>query len=226
MRLLVVEDNQRLAGMMAKRLSEQKFVVDVVETVEAASTALKLGSYDLILLDLSLPDGDGAELLREARRQGADSRILVATARAEVGQRVEMLDEGADDYLVKPFSVEELLARVRALLRRPSAAGRPVLAAGQLVLDPATLTVRIGGEIVTMSRREVAVLVSLLSSQGQLVSRQKLENAVYSFDCEVTPNALEAVVSRLRRRLDGLDAGVTITAMRGLGYILAEKEAC
>ncbi len=226
MRLLIVEDNRRLAELMAKRLAEERFVVDTVATAEAASAALKLGGYDLVLIDLSLPDGDGGEVLRELRGRGGESRVLVATARAEVAQRVAMLDQGADDYLVKPFSVEELLARVRALLRRPAATAPSSLAAGRLTLDTLSLTVRVGGEVVSMPRRELAVLFALLDKEGKLVARQKLENAVYSFDAEVGPNAIEAVVSRLRRRLDALEAGIGITAMRGLGYILAERLPC
>ena len=211
---------------MAKRLVEQRYVVDTVATVGAALAALKLGDFDLILLDLSLPDGDGRDILRDLRRGRGGARILVATARADVVQRIEVLDEGADDYLVKPFSVDELLARVRALLRRPSTTARHLISAGELTLDTASHTVCVGGEPIVLSRRELAVLASLLSNHGLLVSRQKLENAVYSFDNDVTPNAIEAVISRLRRRLDSLGAAVSITAMRGLGYILAERLEC
>jgi DNA-binding response OmpR family regulator len=184
MRLLVVEDNGRLAQLMARLLAENQFTADVVSTVEEAEAALELVTYDLILLDLSLPDGDGRHILRKLRRQGRASRILVITARADVVERVATLNDGADDYLVKPFSLDELLARIRALLRRPSETAKSVL-----------------------------------------VSRRKLEEAIYSFDEEVTPNAIEAAVSRLRRRLDALGAAVNITSMRGLGYILTEREA-
>ena len=224
MRLLVVEDNQKLAKLMAGLLSENLFTVDVVSSVDEARAAVEVVNYDLILLDLSLPDGDGGEILRSLRREGRATRILVVTARADVVQRVETLNDGADDYLVKPFSLDELLARIRALLRRPSETVAPVLSAGKLTLDTSSLTLRVGGEITPLPRRELGVLVSLLSHRGRLVSRSKLEEAVYSFDNEVTPNAIEAAVSRLRRRLEGLGAAVTITAMRGLGYILAEQQ--
>jgi DNA-binding response OmpR family regulator len=225
MRLLVVEDNRKLAKLMAGLLADNMFTADVVTGVEEARAALDVVDYDLILLDLSLPDGDGAEILRSLRREGRATRILVATARADVVQRVEVLNDGADDYLVKPFSLDELLARIRALLRRPSATVAPVLSAGNLTLDTASLTLRVCGEVTPLPRRELGVLVSLLRQQGQLVSRRKLEEAVYSFDNEVTPNATEAAVSRLRRRLETLGAAVTITAMRGLGYILAEQQS-
>ena len=225
MRLLVVEDNQKLAALIAKRLVENLYSVDTVETVDEARAAVNMVDYDLILLDLSLPDGDGCELLRSLRRAGSATRILVSTARADVLQRVETLNDGADDYLVKPFSLDELLARVRALLRRPCEAKQAVLAAGRLTLDTTSLTLRVTGKVIPLPRRELGVLIALLSNQGRLVPRRKLEEAVYSFDAEVTPNAIEAAVSRLHRRLDGLDATVTITAMRGIGYILAVSPA-
>lgn len=223
MRLLVVEDNRKLAALMAKLLAENLYTVDTVETVDEARAALDVIDYDLILLDLSLPDGDGGEILRSLRRADRAMPILVATARADVAQRVETLDEGADDYLVKPFSLDELLARIRALLRRPAETKHALLEVGRISLDTASMTLRVAGQVAPLPRRELVVLVSLLSNQGRLVPRRKLEDAVYSFDNEVTPNAIEAAVSRLRRRLDGLDAAVSITAMRGLGYILSER---
>jgi DNA-binding response OmpR family regulator len=225
MRLLVVEDNERLAELMARLLSENRFTADVVSTVEEARAAVDLVDYDLILLDLSLPDGDGREILRSLRRGGHAARILVITARAEVVERVAALNEGADDYLVKPFSLDELLARIRALLRRPAEPAQSMLTAGKLCLDTQSQTLRVAGEVTPLTRRELGVLASLLSHRGQLVSRRKLEEAVYSFDEEVTPNAIEAAISRLRRRLDSLGAAVDITSMRGLGYILTEREA-
>ncbi|MDR3401553.1 MAG: response regulator transcription factor [Chthoniobacter sp.] len=224
MRLLVVEDNLRLAALMAKLLADNLFAVDVVETVEEAQAALKVVDYDLVLLDLSLPDGDGTEILRSLRRAGVGTRVLVATARADVVGRVEALNDGADDYLVKPFSLDELLARIRALLRRPPATAQQVLSAGRLALDTVSLTLSVDGEVVPLPRRELCVLMLLLANQGRMVPKRKIEDDTYSFDCEVTPNAIEAAVSRLRRRLASLDAAVTITAMRGLGYILTVQE--
>jgi DNA-binding response OmpR family regulator len=225
MRLLIVEDNEKLAALMAKILAENLYSIDTVATVDEARAALEVVDYDLIMLDLSLPDGDGGEILRSLRRAGRATRILVATARADVVQRVETLNDGADDYLVKPFSLDELLARIRALLRRPSETKQAVLTAGRLTLDTTSLTLRVTGQVTQLPRRELGILVTLLSNQGRLVPRRKLEHAVYTFDNEVTPNAIEAAVSRLRRRLDGLHAAVTITAMRGLGYILSESVA-
>ncbi len=224
MRLLVVEDNQRLSGLIAGLLTDNLFAVDVAATIEEAQIALATAEHDLVLLDLSLPDGDGGEILRSLRRAGRTTRILVATARSDVVERVDALNGGADDYLVKPFSLDEQRARIRALLRRPPETVQQILSAGRITLDTATLVLRVGGEVTTLPRRELTVMISLLKQQGRLVSRKKLEDAVYSFDAEVTPNAIEAAVSRLRRRLEGCDAGISITAMRGLGYILAEQE--
>ena len=223
MRLLVVEDNESLVTLLSKRLAEHGYAVDVATDIEAAEATLQLASYDLIVLDLTLPDGDGRALLRSLRRRGQGVPVLVATARSDLLQRVDTLDEGADDYLVKPFSPDELLARVRALLRRPRLALDPVLTAGNVALDMARMAVSIGGTAIEMPRREVSVLAVLLREQGRLVPRRVLEQAIYSLDDEVTPNALEAAVSRVRRRLDQQGASVALTMMRGLGYILAER---
>lgn len=226
MRLLVIEDNEKLAALMAKLLRDKAYAVDAVSTAEEAKAALSVAEYDLIVLDLSLPDSDGTELLRELRRAGRGTPVLVATARSDVMQRVQTLNEGADDYLVKPFSFDELLARVRALLRRPRQVAQKVLTAGNVALDPTAMTLRVDDALVDLPRREFAVLTTLLSQKGKLVPRQRLEDAVYSFDCEVTPNAIEAVISRLRRRLETNNASIAITAMRGLGYILSERGSC
>lgn len=224
MRLLVVEDNEKLSSLMKKLLSENGFAVDAVDTADDATAALKTASYDLIVLDLSLPDKDGTEILRSLRRNGHDTPVLVATARADVSQRVKVLNIGADDYIVKPFSLDELLARVRALLRRPKAIAESILTLGNVALDIAAMTLQVGGHPVELPRREFSVLATLLGANGKLISKQKLEDTIYTFDSEVTPNAIEAAVSRLRKRLDAHGATVDITAMRGLGYILRERD--
>ncbi|HVZ50822.1 MAG TPA: response regulator transcription factor [Pseudolabrys sp.] len=224
MRLLVVEDNEKLAALIKKLLSENGFAVDSVETADDAIAALATAEYSLIVLDLSLPDRDGALILKSLREKGHSTPVLVATARADVTQRVLLLNLGADDYLVKPFSLEELLARVRALLRRPKQIAGSLLVLGSLALDTAAMTLTIDGNPVELARREFAVLATLLGANGKLVSKHKLEQAIYSFDNEVTPNAIEAAVSRLRKRLDGCHANIDIVAMRGLGYILRERE--
>jgi DNA-binding response OmpR family regulator len=224
MRLLVVEDSLRFQRLVTSLLANSGFVIDAVETVADAQSALATATYDLILLDLTLPDGDGGEVLRKLRRARQGTPVLVMTARGDVEHRVQALNEGADDYLVKPFSLEELLARIRAVLRRPTQTVGVTLAAGNVLLEPANLSLQIAGAAVDVSRREIAVLEALLRNQGRLLPRARLEQAVYSFDDEVTPNALEATISRLRRKLEAHGADVSITAMRGLGYAMTPRE--
>ena len=226
MRLLIIEDNDKLASLMKKLLGEAGHVVDTFAEGGTAAAALATVDYDLVILDLSLPDTDGLDVLRLLRRAGHDVPVLVATARADLGQRVQTLNDGADDYLIKPFSLDELLARVRALLRRPRLIAQSHLVAGNVSLDTVSQLLHIGRYPVELARRELAVLAALLGQKGKLVDRRKLEDAVYSFDTDVMPNAIEAAVSRLRRRLESHGATVSITAMRGLGYILTERPSC
>jgi DNA-binding response OmpR family regulator len=223
-RLLVIEDNDKLARLLKKLLSASGFAVDAVESAEAAGAAMAVVEYDLIVLDLSLPDQDGGDFLCSLRRRNDHIPVLVATARCGVSQCVRTLDLGADDYLVKPFSSDELLARVRALLRRPKRISDPVYSLGNVTLDTSAMALRINGKAVDMPRRELNVLATLLGAQGRLLPKRKLEEAIYSFDREVTPNATEAAISRVRKRLEMHGGSVEIVAMRGLGYILAERE--
>lgn len=224
MKLLMVEDNPRLAGVMGKLLRDNGLVVDAVATLDEARAALAVGGHDAVLLDLSLPDGDGGTLLRELRRAGNTIPILVATARSEVVDRVDLLNAGADDYLVKPFSLDELLARIRALLRRPPQTAPSLLSLANVTLDTAAQTLAVDGAPLDLPRLELRIMATLLANRGRLLPRARLEQAVYSMDAEVTPNAMEAAISRLRRRLDSAGAGVAITAMRGLGYVLSETD--
>ena len=223
MRLLVVEDNPKLSVLLAGLLSDGGFVVDAVKTAGDARTALDIVEYDAVLLDLALPDGDGFHVLQELRHKGRSTPVLVITARADVVDRVRTLNAGADDYLVKPFSMEELLARTRALLRRPPDSVGAVLIAGNLALDTTRVAVSVAGEPMDLPRREFSVLHALLVHRGRVLRREKLEQSIYSFDDVVTPNAIEASMSRLRRRLQTAGATITITSMRGIGYILAEN---
>ncbi|PPQ35276.1 response regulator [Rhodopila globiformis] len=223
MRVLVVEDNEKLADLLTSRLTEQGYAVDAAASIDAAAAMLEVVSFDLVVLDLTLPDGDGRAFLRALRAAGNGVPVLAATARSDLLERVCTLDDGADDYLVKPFSTEELLARVRALLRRPRVTLDTVLAVGNIALDTASMALSIDGAATEIQRRELSVLAVLLRDQGRLVPRRVLEEAIYSLDDEVTPNALEAAVSRLRRRLEQQGASVRIATMRGLGYILSEQ---
>lgn len=193
MRLLTVEDNLRLSSLISKALKEHAFIVDSVASVGEATAALHFVSYDLILLDLALPDADGESVLRSLRMSGKPTPVLVITARADIVHRVRILDEGADDYLVKPFSLDELLARVRALLRRPHEITGTLHRAGNIILDSLALVATVGEQPADLPRREFAVLLALMQNQGRLLPKQKLVDAVYSFDMELTPNAIEAV---------------------------------
>ena len=227
MRLLLIEDNERLSGLLHRLLTDAGFTVDAVGTRAEAQAAVGLVPYDLILLDLSLPDGDGVDILAALRREGNGALVLVATARADLVDRVATLNLGADDYLVKPFAPDELLARVRALLRRRTQLTANVLTIGNVSFDTVGLELTVAGERVEIPRREQGVLAALLHNQGRVLRREALERAIYSFDdSAVTPNATEVAVSRLRRRLGAAGASVTITAMRGVGYLLSEQVSC
>lgn len=222
MRLLLVEDNARLADLMASGLRNAGFVVDAVATQADAKTALAVVAYDLLLLDIGLPDAEGTTLLPPLRADGHHLPVLIVTARGGLQDRVKGLDLGADDYLVKPFEMAELLARCRALLRRPGQSLGVRLGVGDLVLDTAAYRVTVAGREVEISRRELALLELLLRRVGQVVSKQSVEQALYSFDQDVSPNAIEAVVSRLRKRLAAAGATLTIDTIRGVGYLLEE----
>jgi DNA-binding response OmpR family regulator len=220
MRLLLVEDNTRLSGLIAEGLGGQGFALDCCASIEDAQAAQQLWSYDLLLLDLGLPDGNGIDLIRAMRRHKDMTPILVLTARGGLDDRVTGLDAGADDYLVKPFQIPELAARCRALLRRPGAALGTELAAGNVVFDTAERALTIAGKHVDATPREVDLLEHLLRRAGHVVAKSALENALYAMDAEVTPNALEASVSRLRKRLATAGADVQIRTIHGIGYAL------
>ena len=220
MRLLLVEDNARLASLIREGLDRQGFAVDWCETVDGAEHALKINDYDLMLLDLGLPDGDGLDLIRSLRRRRDTMPVLILTARGGLDDRVTGLDAGADDYLVKPFQIPELAARCRALLRRPGASLGTQLAAGNVMLDTAERSVSVEGAPVDATPREVDLLECLLRRVGHVVAKPALEGALYSMDAEVTPNALEACMSRLRKRLTSARAEVQIRTVHGVGYAL------
>lgn len=226
MRLLIIEDSERLAALMAKILTDSGHVVDVAENLDMAHTSIKTVEYDVVILDLSLPDGDGREVLDNLRQNKHNALVLVATARGDVFSRVQALDAGADDYIVKPVDGDELIARVRALSRRARQIQSEQLTFGNVCLDQVSLTLTVGGRLVSISPRELSALSALMKCPGRVLRREKLEQAIYAFDDEVTDNAIEATISRLRRRLDSLAATIEIVAMRGIGYVLTERAAC
>lgn len=220
MRLLLVEDNARLASLIREGLDRQGFAVDWCETFEGAEHALKINEYDLLLLDLGLPDGEGLNLVRGLRRRQDMIPILIVTARGGLDDRILGLDAGADDYLVKPFQIPEVAARCRALLRRPGASLGTELTIGNVVLHSAERSVAVAGLVIEATPREVDLLECLLRRSGHVVAKPVLEGALYSMDTEVTPNALEACISRLRKRLTTAGADVRIRTVHGVGYAL------
>lgn len=219
MRLLLVEDNERLAALTRRELERLGYSVDGVVSCAEARDACATIDYDLIVLDRGLPDGDGLSVIPYLRERGRSVPVLVLTARDTPEHRVEGLDTGADDYLVKPFDVRELAARCRALLRRPSLVHGKRLSAGNVCLDVATREVTIGGLVQPLRRREVALLESLLRREGNVVPRSVLEQSLYGMDEAVSGNALDATVSRLRRRLADSGATLQVRSVHGIGYI-------
>ncbi|MFG1297120.1 MULTISPECIES: response regulator [Xanthobacter] len=225
MRLLLVEDNRHLNLLVAGALRGAGFTVDAVSNVSDGEAAIAVATYDAVVLDLGLPDRDGMELLEIARQRGVSTPILLLTARDDASSVVAGLNGGADDYLRKPFDMDELIARVRALLRRPRAAVSPVLHEGNVELDAAARRVRIGSSVLDLSRRETAALELLMRRAGTVISKPALEDTLYGFGEEVSSNAIEVLIHRLRRKLASIGADVEIHTLRGIGYLLAGRQA-
>ncbi|QND54795.1 response regulator transcription factor (plasmid) [Phyllobacterium sp. 628] len=222
MRVLLVEDEKEMVAALCNVLTRQNMIVDSVSTIAAAEFMLKDNVHDVLVLDRQLPDGDGLSLVPRLRANGQNIPVLVLTARGDLNDRVAGLQSGADDYLGKPFAFEELLARVRALLRRPSSVVPEVAKMGQLMFDFAHREAWVAGERVEMPRREVLVLEALMRRMGRMVQRATLMEAVFGMNDEIDSNALDTHISRVRRKLSDAGAGVTINGIRGLGYLLRE----
>jgi two-component system, OmpR family, response regulator len=218
MKILIVEDDPVLADGLTRSLRHGDYAVDCVTDGAEADHVLAAQAYDLVILDLGLPGLDGFEVLRRLRRRGASVPVLVLTARDGLTERVRGLDLGADDYMIKPFDLPELEARVRALIRRGQSGGGSELTHGALVLDTAGRRATLGGEPLDLSSRELGVIEVLLLRTGRVVSKEQLAEQLYGWDEEVGPNAIEVYVHRLRRKLE--PAGVSIRTIRGLGYLL------
>jgi DNA-binding response OmpR family regulator len=225
MRVLIIEDEARIAEILRTALRRAGFVVDAVALCADARAAFATIPYDVAILDLGLPDGDGLSLLGELRSDNNRLPILVLTARDAVEDRVSGLDSGADDYLVKPFAIAELIARTKALLRRPGGALGTMLKAGNVTFDTIGRNVVVGSVSVLMPRRETAILEHLMRRLGRVVPKTVLEEKLYSFDDELESNAIPVHVHHLRRKL--VDAGATaeINTVRGVGYLLTEAQA-
>ena len=217
MRLLVVEDDPMIGLAVANGLREGGYTVDWVQDGHAAELALGHSLYDLVLLDLGLPGKDGLEVLKGMRRGKSDVPVLIITARDGLANRVAGLDSGADDYLVKPFDLDELLARTRAVMRRRSGRACPEMTYGALTLDPARRLVTFRGHPVELSAREFAVLEALMREPGAVLSREKLEDAIYGWGEEIASNTIEVHLHHLRRKLEPQ----LIRNVRGVGYRLA-----
>jgi DNA-binding response OmpR family regulator len=220
-RLLLVEDNQDLARLLAQGLSSAGFDTDVFATAGDARTALANVGYSAVILDLGLPDGDGISILKELRARGDPTPVLILTARGGVRDRVNGLRDGADDYLVKPFALEELLARVEAILRRPGQILGISLELGNLQFDTVGRQAFIDNEPCVFSGREAAVLEILLRRQGRVVPKKTVEDQIFGLYGEVSSNAIEVYVSRLRKQLNDKGARVRIHTIRGVGYMAA-----
>jgi len=223
MRVLLVEDNERLSTFVKSGMEKEGFVIDAFGTVADGEAAVDAVNYDAIVLDLGLPDGNGLEILRGLRDRGRSTPVLILTARDGVDDRVKGLNTGGDDYLLKPFDMKELIARVRALLRRPDGALGLTLAAGNLSFDTVAREVRVNDEAIAISRREMGVLEQLLRRNGRVVPKDVLEESLYGFGEEVTSNSVEVHISRLRKRLSKADANVSVHTLRGIGYLLSEE---
>jgi DNA-binding response OmpR family regulator len=217
MRLLLIEDDAMIGRAVRQGLGDAGFTVDWVTDGRAAELALGNGVYDLAILDLGLPGKDGMALLNELRARRDALPVLVVTARDAVADRIAGLNAGADDYVLKPFDLDELVARVRALLRRRAGGASPVLECGSLVMDPVRREVNHGGQAVQLSAREFALLEALMQRPGAVLSREQLEDTIYGWGEEVGSNAVEVHLHNLRRKL-GAD---TIRNVRGVGYKVA-----
>ncbi|HET8944163.1 MAG TPA: response regulator transcription factor [Dehalococcoidia bacterium] len=225
MRVLVVEDEERIAEFIRKGLTEHGYAVDVARDGEEALDWADIAGFDLIVLDVMLPVRDGFDVCRILRARGLRSPVLMLTARDAVEDRVAGLDSGADDYLVKPFAFAELLARLRALSRRPPQAQTTVLTVGDLVVDTATREVTRGGAVVELTTKEYALLEYLVRYAEQVLTRTMIAEHVWNYDFDNATNVIDVHVKNLRRKLDGDSAVKLIHTVRGAGYRISARHA-
>lgn len=224
MRLLVVEDEPRLGQLIVSHLKQEGFAVDWSQTIADAQEYAATNIYDLILLDLRLPDGSGLDFLKALRRGHDNVPVIILSAADTVDDRVTGLTEGADDYIIKPFAVPELITRIRVALRRPGAALGLELRCGNVVFKTVSSSISVGGVPLVIPRRELAILESLMRASGRVVTKSALEESAYALEDDRQSNVIESHMSRLRRRLEMAGAQINIRTVRGVGYCIAEDE--
>jgi DNA-binding response OmpR family regulator len=224
MRVLVIEDEHKIANSIKKGLEQEAFAVDVAYDGEYGYDLAVTEDYDVIVLDLMLPRLSGLEVCRRLRQEGVHTPILILTAKGQVQEKVEGLNAGADDYLVKPFSFVELLARVRALIRRPKETLPTILTYKDLTLDTLSFEVKRAGKPIKLSKKEFALLQYLLRNQGKTVTKDQIISHVWDFDADILPNTVEAFIGSLRKKIDRpfKDRPPLIHTVRGFGYRLGE----
>lgn len=218
LRILITEDDAALGEALRYSLTHSGYAVDWMRNGAAADTALRSDVFDLLILDLGLPQLDGYDVLKRLRKHDGRLPVLILSGRESAGDKVHGLDLGADDYLVKPFSLDELHARVRALLRRGKGSANPIISAAKLDFDTVERVARIGERALELSMHETAVLEALLQRLGRVVSKEQLVERIYSYDRDVGTNAIEVYVHRLRRKIEG--SGLAVKTMYGRGYAL------
>lgn len=221
MKILVIEDELKLANALSRGLKQENYAVDVANNGNIGLSMALHDEYDLMIIDCMLPGKEGLEIVKEVREKGIKTPIIILTAKGQIRNRVEGLDAGADDYMVKPFSFEELLARIRALLRRPAETSDNILQVGDLTMDTSKLEVRRGKKRIKLTSTEYALLEYLMRNEGRTLSKDKIIGHVWDFDADILPNTVEAYIGSLRRKIDKPFAGPElIHTLRGFGYRL------
>ncbi|MBX5167465.1 MULTISPECIES: response regulator transcription factor [unclassified Rhizobium] len=222
MRILLIEDSARLRGLLCEAIRDEGWKIDAFETAQEGRVALREGEYDLLLLDLGLPDEDGIDVLKSLRDAGTQTPVLALTARGAIDERIAGLDAGADDYLAKPFHNGELTARIRALIRRSPVTSMPVLEFAALKLDVAARQVTCAGDEVALAPSEKGLLELLMRNGGKVVAKARIEHTFSEFGDERSSNAVELAVSRLRKRLERHNTHLSIETIRGVSYLMRE----
>lgn len=223
MRILVVEDEVKVASFIRRALEEESYAVDLCADGSQGLDLASEGTYDLVILDLMLPSLPGMEVLKELRKQKIQTPVLILTARSKVDQKVQGLDAGADDYLTKPFAIEELLARVRALLRRNSGEATGLLQADDLVLNPATREVTRSGQRIELTAKEYALLEYMMRNAGRVLTRPMISEHVWNLDFDTFTNVIDVYVNYLRNKIDRGRERKLIHTLRGSGYVLKSE---